>query len=333
MATLPTHTATLGQVFTRYAYDKIGGREYKDNAYYNRPLLRLLNERQLEGDGGESIVHPINLGTSAQGGSLSRNQTFSITGASNETWARYSWKTIYEPCFVSWWDIREARNSGRGMTKMLGILDSRMNETRENMEANIATMLAQSSAASADDIQPILAIVATTGALGGLNPSTSGQSQWAASSETTINWSVEGVARTRELFTTITDRKGKPDVILLPDQFWQETCEIGDSALVINQDAATRGGTKYADLGMQVPFILGVPVIHDQAWNTSQTATGVVLDLSGIHMVVDPQYDMYMEPFEDMWQTGRLGQATIQLKVCELTCSHRRAQGLLSTIS
>jgi len=331
--TLPTQTATLGQVFTRYAYNKIGGREYKDNKYNTKPLLKLLTERQLSGDGGESIVHPVNLGTSYQGSSLSRNQEFSITGDSNETWARYTWKTVFEPCFVSWWDIREARNSGRGMTKMLGILDSRLNETRENMEDNITNMLSQSTAADSDDIQPLLAIVATSGALGGLNPATAGQTTWAASSEATINWAVEGVARTRELFTTISDNKGNPDVILLPDQFWQETCEIGDSALVINQDAATRGGTKYADLGMQVPFILGTPVIHDYNWNSNQTATGLVLDLSGIHMVVDPQWDMYTYPFEDMVYHGRLGQATVQLKVCELTCSHRRAQGLLSTIS
>ena len=114
---LPTQTATLGQVFTRYAYNKVGGREYKDNKYKTKPLLKLLTERQLSGDGGESIVHPVNLGTSYAGSSLSRNETFSITGDSNETWARYTWKTVFEPCFVSWWDIREARNSGRGMTK------------------------------------------------------------------------------------------------------------------------------------------------------------------------------------------------------------------------
>lgn len=331
--TLPTQTATLGQVFTRHAYNKVGSREYKDNKYKTKPLLKLLNERKLSGDGGESIVHPVNLGTTYAGYSLSRNQTFSITGDSNETWARYTWKTVFEPCFVSWWDIREARNSGRGMTKMLGILDSRLNETRENMEDNITTMLSASSAADADDIQPLLTIVKTTGACGGLNPSTAGQTTWAATNEATINWSVEGVARVREGFTTVSDAKGNIDVILLPDQFWQETCEIGDSALVINQDAATRGGTKYADLGMQVPFILGTPVIHDQSWNSAQTATGLGLDLSGIHLVVDPQWDMFTFPFEDMVYHGRLGQATVQLKVCELTCSHRRAQLLLSTIS
>ena len=328
--TLPTQTVTLSDVFTRYAYNKIGGRKYKDNKYKNRPLLKLLRERKLTGDGGPNIVHPVNLGTSSNGKSLGRNETFSIEGDVNETWARYTWKTVIETCFVSWWDIREARGN---QFKMTSVLDSRVDETGENMEDQIATMLSQDAAVVATDINPLLSIVATAGATGGLNPATDGQTTWASPEEDTINWNVEGIGRTRELHLAQSDNKGKPDVVLLPDEFFNETLEVGDAALVINQDASTRGGTKYADLGLQVPFILGMPVIHDPAWNTAQTATGLVLDLSGIHLVVDPQWDMYMYPFKEMAHHGRLGQASVQVEVCELTCSHRRAQGLLGTIS
>ena len=84
---------------------------------------------------------------------------------------------------------------------------------------------------------------------------------------------------------------------------------------------------------MQVPFILGMPVIHDPAWDTAQSATGLMLDLSGIHLVVDPMWDMYMWPFKEMAHHGRLGQAAVQVKVCQLTASSRRAQGSMTTIS
>jgi hypothetical protein len=326
----PTQTVTLSDVFTRYAYNKIGSSTYKDNKYKNRPLLKLLREKKLSGDGGPNIVHPVNLGTTFTGKSLARNETFSIVGNSNETWSRYTWSTIIETCFVSWWDIRESRGN---QFKMQSILDSRITETQENIEDNLATQLAQSSAASSDDLNPILSIVAPTGATGGLNPSTAGQTTWASQTEATINWSVEGVGRTRQLFQAIQDCKGSPDVILLPDDFWSETCEIGDAATVFNLDAKTRGGTKYADLGMSVPFILNTPVIHDPAWNTAQTATGVVLDLDGIHLVVDPMWDMYMYPFKEMAHHGRLGQASVQVEVAQLTCSSRRTQGSLTTLS
>lgn len=327
--TLPSVTNTLSDVFTRYAFNKIGGRKYKDQKYKNRPLLKLLRERKLTGDGGPSIVHPINLGTAANGQSLSRNETFSIVGDVAETWSRYVWSTVIETCFVSWWDIREARGN---KFKMESILDSRIDETGENLEDNILTMIAATSTASGD-INNLTSIVSSTGATGGLNPSTAGQSVWASEVEDTINWSVEGIGRARELKQKIGDNKGKCDVFVLPDQFFNETCEIGDSALVINQDAATKGGTKYADLGMQVPYILGTPVIHDPKWNATQSATGVALDLAGVHLVVDPMWDMYMYPFKEMAHHGRLGQASVQVEVAQLTCSSRRTQGLLSTIS
>ena len=330
--TLPTAPASpLDLVFTRYAFHKIGGSTYKDQKYKTRPLLRLLTEKALSGaGGGPNIVHPINLGTSANGGSLSRNETFDIEGDANETWSRYTWKTIYETVFVSWWDIREAAGN---QFKMASILDTRIDETRENMEDNIATMLAASTAADSDDISPILSIVKTTGATGGLNPSTTGQSTWAAETEATINWSVEGIGRTRELYNKIEDNKGNTDVILLPDQFFNETCEIGDSAVVLNKDLMTRGGTQFADLGAKVPLIMNAPVIRDNKWNSAQTGTGVLFDLNGIHLVVDPKWDMFMYPFKEMAHHGRLGQASVQVKVAELTCSSRRTQGLLSTIT
>lgn len=328
--TLPTQTVTLSDVFTRYAYNKVGGSKYKNQKYQTRPLLRLLREKKLTASGGESIVHPVNLGTSYNGKSLSRNETFSIQGDVNETWARYTAKTVIETCFVSWFDIRE---SGGNSFKMQGILDSRIEETRENMEDNIAGMLAQSSAASSSDITPILTIVATSGAVGGLNPATAGQTNWAAESEATINWAVEAVGRVRELYNAIEDNRGKPDVILLPDQFYNETCEIADNAVTFNQDIKTKGGTKYADLGAKVPMIMNLPVIRDPQWNSNQTATGVMLDLSGIHLVVDPRWDMYMYPFKEMAHHGRLGQASVKVTSCELTCSSRWTQGLLSSIS
>lgn len=327
---MPTQTVTLESVFTRHAYNKIGGNAYKDNRYKNRPLLKLLREKKLEGDGGPNIVHPVNLGTTANGRSLGRNERFEITGDSNETWSRWLWAVLIETCFVSWWDVREARGN---QFKMKSILDSRIDETRENLEETILGQLSQTSAATANDLNPILSIVATTGACGGLNPATAGQSAWAAETEATINWSVEGIGRARMLETKISDNKGSVDVWVLPKTYWLETCEIGDAALVINQNAATKGGTKYADLGMQVPYILGKPVIHDSVWDTNQSTTGLALDFGGLHLIVDSQWDMYMWPFKEMAHHGQLGQASLQCEVAQLTGSSRRTQGSLTSLS
>lgn len=325
-----TQTVTPDAIFTRHAYERVGSKEYKDQRYKKRPLLKLLREKKLTGGGGQSIVHNVNFGTSANGRSLGRNEKFSIGGDSNETWSRWSWKVNIETIFVSWWDVRETNNSPE---KLESLLNSRIDETRENMEDTLTTQLCATSAAATTDLTPIMSIVATTGSIGNLNPSTAGQTTWAAETEATINWGVEGVGRSRQLETKITDNKGSPDVILLPKAFWMETCEIGDAATTINQDASTKGGTKYADLGARVPFILGIPVIHDQAWDSAESATGVMLDFDGIHLVVDPQYDMYLWPFKEMVHHGQLGQASVQIEVAELTCSSRRTQGSFTSIS
>ena len=97
--TLPTFTATtLDQVFTRYAFNKVGDSTYKNSKYKNRPILELLRERKLTGNGGPNIVHPVNLGTTFTGRSLGRNETFSIQGNSNETWSQWTWSVIIETC-------------------------------------------------------------------------------------------------------------------------------------------------------------------------------------------------------------------------------------------
>ena len=327
---LPTAPASvMDEVYTRFTYLKIGGREYKDQHYKTRPLLKLLDERSLKGRGGPNIVHPVNLGTSSNGKSLGRNETFDIQGDANETWARYVWKTVIETCFVSWFDEVESEPGKYGMVK---ILDSRVDETRENLEDQINTMIAATSTAG-NDITRLLDLVATSGAIGGLNPATSGQTDWASQEQTPINWSVAGIGKTRTGINTIEDNKGNVDVILLPDQYFNETCEIADLMTVMNQDLKTRGGTKYADLGAQVPLILNTPVIRDNKWNASNSSQGIGLDLSGVHMVTDPRWDMYMWPFKQMVHHGRLGQASVQIKRCQLTCSSRRTQLLLSSIS
>lgn len=327
----PTQTLTIDDVVTRYAHNKIGGREFKDQKYQARRVLRLLRERKLSGaGGGQSIVHPVNLGTSANGGSLARNQTFDIQGDVNETWARYAWKTLFETCFISWWDIRETQGN---KMKMVTVMDSRISETRENLEDTMESQVCQTAKANSNDLNTIMEFVATSGAFGNLNPATAGQTTWAAKNEDTIDWSAAGVNRTRKAINEVEDDKGATDVIILPDTFYNETCEEGDSKLQLNQDIKTRGGTKYADLGAQVPIILNTPVIRSPAWNTNQSATGVGLDLSGIHLVVDPPWDMYMYPFKQMANHGRLGVASVMVCACELTGSSRRTQFSLTTIS
>lgn len=331
MAATYTQTKTVDAVYTRFAENYVGNPDYRDNFYRRRPLLYALREKaRVSAQGGQNLKHRINFGTSANGGALSRNQTFSIQGNMNETASTWTWSVLYETCFVSWWDVMETENSPYAVQS---VVESRLAETDENLETTILSQLTQTSKANSQDLNTLIEIVASTGATGGLNPSTSGQETWAAQVEDTINVSVEGVGRARELRTSVVKAKGDPDIIVLPSNFRDELCEVGDAMQVSNQDAKTKSGTLYANLGALDAVLLQMPIVTDHVWDTNQAAQGLMLDLSAIHLVENSRWSMFMYPFKEMAHHGRLGQATVKLYVAQLTCSSRRAQGRFSTLS
>lgn len=331
MASTYTQTKTVDAVYTRFAENYIGNPDYRDNFYKDRPLLHALREKaRVMTSGGQNLKHRINFGTTANGGSLARNATFSIQGNMNETASTWTWSTLYETCFVSWWDVMETENSPYAVQS---VVESRIKETDENLQGLILNQFTQTSKAAPDDLNTLIEIVADTGAIGGLNPATSGQETWAANVEDTINVNVEFVGRARELKTKVEQRKGKPDLIVLPSAFRDELCEVGDATQVGNVDMKTKGGTLYSNLGSQVVTVLGMPIVSDFEWDSDQSAQGLMLDLSAIHLVENSRWSMFMYPFKEMAHHGRLGQATVKLYVAQLTCSSRRAQGRFSTLS
>jgi hypothetical protein len=326
-----TQTKTVDAVYTRFAENYVGNPEYRDNFYRDRPLLHALREKaRVMTSGGQNLKHRINMGTTANGGSLARNQTFSIQGNLNQTASTWTWSVLFETCFVSWWDVMETENSPAAVQS---IVESQLKETDENLQGTILGQLTQTSKASASDLNTLIEIVASTGATGGMNPSTAGQETWAAQVEDTINVNVEFVGRARELKTSVKKAKGEPGLIVLPSGFRDELCEVGDATQVSNVDMKTKGGTLWSTLGSDLAEVVGLPVVCDHVWDTNQAAQGLMLDLSAIHLVENSRWSMFMYPFKEMAHHGRLGQATVKLYVAQLTASSRRAQGRFSTLS
>lgn len=325
-----TQTKTIDEIYTRHAENYMGDAEYRDSVYRPRPMLVALREKARKTTGGQNLKHRLNFGTTARGGTLSRNGRIVFDQEMNQTASTWTWSVLYEPCFVSWWDLMEVENSPE---KTIGLLEQAMKDTDENLLDTILGQITQTSKAATDDLNTLREIVAATGATGGLNPATAGQTNWAAQNEDTINWGVEGVGRTRELLTKIEQAKGKGDVLVLPSAFRDESCAVGDAMQVSNINATTRGGTLYANLGSTVVTVLGLPVLSDYTWDTNQSATGLVLDLSAVHLIENARWSMHMWPFKDMTYTGLPGQASVKFYVAQLTCSNRRNSGSLTTLS
>lgn len=327
---LPSATNVYDELFTRVAFKVVGSAGYKDVFYKGRPLLRALNERKLSWSGSKQIAHRINLGNSAQGGSYAKSDSLTITDVVNETWAVYDPRFYLEPIVIFFQDRIKAGDL-RGVQ---GIVETRMSDASERQQQQLLDHLCASSAAASTDIEPLLTYVAATGAAGGLNPATAGQSIWAAQNKDTIDWSAAGINNARAAaFDASKGGKTMYDLLVIPQTFYQESLESGDGKIQINLDAKTKAGTTNSDLGTMGLSILGRPVIWDDTWTTNQSATCLGLNFDGLHMVTHSSYDGSIEPFESAL-TGRMDASVGWRRfVGQLTMSDRDIQYSLTTVS
>lgn len=327
---LPSATNAYDELFTRIAFKVVGQPGYKDVFNKGRPLLMALDERKLTWSGSKQIAHRINLGNTAVGGSYAKGATLDITDTVNETWAVYDPAFYLEPIVVFFQDKIKA---GERLSGVQGIVETRMTDAVERQQQQLLSHLCASSKAETTDIEPILTYVKATGAAGGLNPSTSGQEIWAAQNVDTVDFSAAGIAKLRK--NALNASKGGKtmfDLTVLPQAFYEETLESGDSKVTINQDAKTKGGLTNANLGQMGLSILNRPVIWDSTWTTNQSATCLQLNFDGLHMVTHSK-DGAVEPFQSTLSARMDASVGWRRMVRQLTCSDRDIQASLTTVS
>lgn len=336
--TLPTATVEFNEIFTRSAYNYVGQQGYKDNFHKGRPLLRLLRERGLTASGGNQISHRVNLGTTAQGGSYRKGQRMDIVDVHNETQANYDWKFYWEPMVLYFQDkfkAMAANTPGQRLKDIQSLAESKADEVNERLRQLVLEHLCASSAAQPSDLSPILSVVASSGALGGLNPATSGQEAWAAQiNSNAVDFSSVGVARLRTLSNDASQgQRFTTDAYVLTQTFYEEALEIGDGKVQINQDARTSGGTLNADLGLQNLTINGHIAIWDSEWSDTQSGKVLALNFSGIHLVEASDYAFKFSGMESMKGDGINADVDWMNYVAELTSSNRGIQGALTNVA
>ncbi len=328
--TLPSATNVYDELFTRVAFKVVGSPGYKDLFYKGRPLLRAIHERKLSWSGSKQIAHRVNLGNTAQGGSYAKADTLNINDVVNETWAVYDPRFYIEPIVIFFQDRIKAGN----LAGVQSIVETRMSDAGERQQDQLLLHLCRSTATLSTDLEPLLTYVKSSGAAGGLNPATAGQSTWAAQNTDTVDFSAAGVNKIRqETLNATKGGKTMTDLIVLPQTFFQEALEAGDGKVQFNKDVSTRAGTQFADLGMMGLSIVNTPVIWDTQWTTNQSATILGLNFDGIHMVTHDTYDGSIEPFESAL-TGRMDASVGWRRfVGQLTLSDRDIQYSLTTVS
>lgn len=325
--TLASTTVEWNEITTRHLRNYGDQPGYKDNFHKGLPLLELLRERKMTMTGGERIAHRVNFAGQWVGKSIRKGSKLDLTDAVNETQAEYDWAVIEEPWVLYFHDLMKAE--GNGVEGVLSLAEDKMGETDKKLREHVLTQLCRSSKTESIDLNTILEAVATSGAFGGLNPATAGQDLWASQATGSIDFSAVGVARMRRL-AHLSSQGGRyrPDALLLPRVFFEEACESVDAGVVFNQNVGTKYGTKATGIGVRDVAVADILTFWDYTWSSLQSATGVMMNFDGLHLVENGKWAFSMTPVRDGYANGLDAQVAFKRYVGQLTVSNRGIQGL-----
>ena len=150
-----------------------------DNIFNGRPLLNYMMSkgRVRKINGGVSIVEPI-IYTEGEAGAYSEWQQLTVTPQEGISAAQFPWRQVYATIAIS--GLEEAINNGK--EQVLSLLEAKVMQAEETLKNRMSKMLygTQSAPDATKDFLSLDAIIDSTGAIGGINPATSGSEFWKA---------------------------------------------------------------------------------------------------------------------------------------------------------
>lgn len=189
-------------------FDNVRG-NLADQITVELPLLAALNSKgSVVEDGGKQIVRPVLFGFNDTVGSYDGYDLFDTTPQDGFGEVIYQWKQYAGTVTL---DGRTERLN-MGKSQIINIVTSKIEQLRVSMEDDMNSMLWGSGTGnSSKDFLGIQALVAGSGTLGGIDPST--ETWWVSGTSTALDLTtIDGV---RQLNTALNGRriaKSKPDL-------------------------------------------------------------------------------------------------------------------------
>lgn len=330
-----TQTVTWDDVYTRHAHNFVGAPGFKDQFYNARPLLQLLRERGLSATGGKQIVHRVNLGSTAQGGSGAKGKKYDLTDVDPFTAVRYDWAYYLEPIIIYFQDEHQAGNAPEAR---MGLLEDKITDAGERQRDQINEHLCATSQGASTDVISLKMVIrddpdgTDATPLGGLSAVT--YSAWRNQmDETSRDFSAVGEKVIRDqAIACSAGGKSVIDALLLTSTFYSQYHDLCTAKHRINT-GATRMGTRIGDLAFSEVSYMGRPVFWDADWDSAQSGKGLFLNLDGVHLIEDKSKAFVTEPFKSALVGGVDARVGWMRWVGQLTCSERRTQGGFKTLT
>ena len=204
-----------------------------DNVFTARPLFYALTNGQTirRISGGAKIVVPIIYGTNSTAASYSGDDTILTTAQTGISAAEYDWKQYAATVTIT--GIEEAKNNGEA--EIIDLLEGKVMQTEETIIQNMNAMFWADGTGNSNKDWLGLDLIVTkpNTALGGIDPTDSGNSWWASSEH-----DMDGALTVKQMGTTYNNVSVGND---------QPTIVIGTQALYESYEALLEPNLRYTD--------------------------------------------------------------------------------------
>lgn len=287
------------------------------NAIFNRiPTFEYLNSKgKVMIDGGSSIVVPLEIARNTTAKFYDGYDLLDVTAQDNHTAAQYKWKQAYASVSISG---REANIQNRGEAALMNLLEMKQKNAERSLRDAINQKL-HGASNTAKEIQSLVTLIDATSTIGDIN--STANSYWQSSVKTGGVFASQGVADWRNLYNTLKNRQGNPDMIITT----QTVFEAYEATMApqIRYTPMSTGDSRFRDLEFA-----GAKVRFDD-----QCASGVsyFLDSDAIHLYISENvnftYNDFVRPPD---QDAKTAQFLVGL---ELATSNRRVLGKVTSQS
>ena len=286
-----------------------------DNVFTARPLFYALTNGQTirRISGGAKIVVPIIYGTNSTAASYSGDEALSTTAQTGITAAEYDWKQYAATVTIT--GIEEAKNNGEA--EIIDLLEGKVMQTEETIIQNMNEMFYGDGTGNSnkDWIGLDLIVGKPNTALGGIDPTDSGNSWWKSDEH-----DMDGALTVKQMGTTYNNVSVGND---------QPTIVIGTQALYESYEALLEPNlrytdTKVADAGFQHLLFKGAPVTFD-----GDVTAGEIFFLNTKYLRLVAHTETWFQTTPFVRPTNQDARYAQILCYGELTCSNRARQGYI----
>ena len=286
-----------------------------DNVFTARPLFYALTNGQTirRISGGAKIVVPIIYGTNSTAASYAGDETLSTTAQTGITAAEYDWKQYAATVTIT--GIEEGKNNGEA--EIIDLLEGKVMQTEETIIQNMNEMFYGDGTGNSnkDWIGLDLIVGKPNTALGGIDPTDSGNSWWKSDEH-----DMDGALTVKQMGTTYNNVSVGND---------QPTIVIGTQALYESYEALLEPNlrytdTKVADAGFQNLLFKGAPVTFD-----GDVTSGEIFFLNTKYLRLVAHTETWFQTTPFVRPTNQDARYAQILCYGELTCSNRARQGYI----